>query len=207
MNELLPQTIYSSKPSSNRLIGLSNLASLRIFLDDLNQYAHNCFIPLPYPIFTVAEIKVLPLHHLAYKLAKATSELSLGHAMQVYKLLEESIKPSPTIKTIFINDSRADETLLVSNMSFGRVVDIDWSGLGGKRTVCMCKPFLGESSLLLSNAVTIDGTLGDGHIMMDVVLNRRRMQILEEELEKLVGSCPGQTNSHVLPKQVLSSKL
>ena len=87
------------------------------------------------------------------------------------------------------------------------VFDIDWSGLGGKRTVCMCKPFLGESSILLSNAVTIDGTLGDGHIMMDVVLNRRRMQILEEELEKLVGSCSGQTNSHVLPKRVLSSKL
>jgi hypothetical protein len=89
LNERTASTIYSSEPSSNRLVGLSNLNSLRIFSDDLNQYAQNCVIPLPYPIFTDAWIKYQPLHHLSYELAKATSEISLGHAMQVCKLLEE----------------------------------------------------------------------------------------------------------------------
>ena len=148
----------------------------------------------------------MPLHHLAYPLAKATSGLSLGHAVRVFKLLEESIKPSPTFKTVVPHDSRAEETILFSNMSFGRIVDINWTGLGGERTVCLWKPLLGESSLLLSNSVTIDGTLRDGNIIVDVVLSRRRIQILEEELEKLIDSCSSQTNPHVRPKWV-SSKL
>ena len=210
LNELLSQTLYSKEPSPNRLIGLSNLASLRIFSDaGLNQYVHNCFIPLPYPIFTVAEIKAIPLHHLAYELAKATSGISLGHAIQVFNLLEESIAPSSTIKTVIPHDARAEETIFFSNMSFGRVVDINWTGLGGMRTVSIYKPLLGESSLLISNTVTIDGTLGNGNIIMDVVLNRRRWQLLEEELEKLISSSSSssETNPQVRPKRVPSSKL
>lgn len=208
LTSITSQTLYSKEPSPNRLIALSYLASLRIFSDaGLNQYAHNCFIPVSYPVLTVAEIKAIPLHHLAYELAKATSGLSLGHAIKVYKLLEESTKPSPTIKTVVPHDDRAEEAMFFSNMSFGRVVDINWTGLGGKRTVCIYKPLLGESFLLISNTVTIDGTLGNGNIVMDVVLNRRRMQILEEELEKLVGSYSSQTNPHVRPRWVPSSKL
>jgi len=94
-------------------------------------------------------------------------------------------------------------------MSFGRVVDINWTGLGGMRTVSIYKPLLGESSLLISNTVTIDGTLGNGNIIMDVVLNRRRWQLLEEELEKLISSSSSssETNPQVRPKRVPSSKL
>ncbi|KIM42582.1 hypothetical protein M413DRAFT_70078 [Hebeloma cylindrosporum] len=201
------KTLYSKELFPNRLIGLSNLASLRIFSEaGLNQYAHNCFIPLPYPIFTVAEIRAIPLHQLAYELAKATSGITLGHAIQVYKLLEE-ITTSSTIKTVIPHDAGVEETIFFSNMSFGRVVDINWTGLGGKRTVCMYKPLLGESFLLISNTVTIDGTLGDGNIVMDVVLNRRRMQILEEELERLIGACANQTKPHVRSSKGLASKL
>ena len=111
------------------------------------------------------------------------------------------------MKTAVPHDARAEETIFFSNMTFGRVVDINWTGFGGGCTVCMYKPLLGESSLLISNTVTIEGILADGNIVMDVVLNRRRMQILEDELEKLVGSFSSQTNPHVRPKRVANSKL
>ena len=163
------------------------MASLRMFADGgLAHYAHNCFIPIGYPIFTVARLKAIPLHHLAYELAKARSELSLGHAVQVYKLLEESAKPSRHFKAVMAYDTRADETMVVSNMSIARIVDINWSGLGGKRTVCRYKTILSEAPLLISNIVTIAGRLDDGHTILDVVLNQKRRQLLEKALEKLI---------------------
>jgi len=164
------------------------MASLRMFSDGgLAHYAHNCFIPIGYPIFTVAQLKAISLHHLAYELAKARSELSLGHAVQVYKLLEESAKPSPRhFKAVMAYDTRADETMVVSNMSIARIVDINWSGLGGKRTVCRYKTILSESPLLISNIVTIAGRLDNGHTILDVVLNQKRREILEMALEKLI---------------------
>ena len=90
--------------------------------------------------------------------------------------------------------------MIFSNMSFGRVVDINWTGLGGKRTVCMYKPLLGESFLLISNTMTIDGTLGNGNAVIDVVLNRKRMLILETELERLIGFGSRQTELPLRPK-------
>ena len=186
INEFISQTIYSKETSPNRLVQLSNMASFRMFSDaGLADYAHNCFIPIGYPIFTVARLKDTTLHHLAYKLAKARSELSLGHAVQVYKLLQESTKPSRRFKAVMPYDTRADETMVVSNMSIARIVDINWTGLGGKRTVCRYKTMLSESPLLISNIVTIAGRLGDGHTVLDVVLNQKRRQLLEMELEKL----------------------
>ena len=152
----------------------------------LTHYAHNCFIPIGYPIFTVTRLKAIPLHHLAYELAKARSELSLGHAVQVYKLLEESMKPSRRFRAVMPYDTRADETIVVSNMSIARIVDIDWTGLGGKRTICRYKTILSESPLLISNIVTIAGRLGDGHTVLDVVLNQKRRELLEMELERLI---------------------
>jgi hypothetical protein len=171
--------------SPNRLVQLSNMASLRIFSDAaLTNYTHNCFIPIGYPIFTVAQLQSIPLHHLAYELAKARSGLSLGHAMLVYKLLDETT--SHVWKHVMPYDTRADETLVMSNMSIARVVDINWTGLGGKRTICRYKSLLSEFSMLISNIVTIAGRLGDGSTVLDVVLNRYRMRHLEAELERLI---------------------
>ena len=107
--------------------------------------------------------------------------------MQVYKLLEESTKPSRRFKAVMPYDTRADETMVVSNMSIARIVDINWTGLGGKQTVCRYKTILSESPLLISNIMTIAGRLGDGHTVLDVVLNQQRRQLLEMELEKLIA--------------------
>lgn len=190
------KTIYSQETSPSRLVQLSNMASLRMFSDaSLNHYPHNCFIPIGYPIFTIAQLKTIRLHHLAYELAKAKAGLSLGHAVHVYKLLEESTKPSRFHKSVMPYDARADETLVMSNMSIARVVDINWTGLGGKRTVCRYKANLCQSSVLISNVVTITGRLHDGSTVLDVILNRRRRQLLEMELEKLIVDATAESDS------------
>ena len=97
----------------------------------LAHYARNCFISIAYPIFPLARLKAIPLHHLAYELAKARSKLPPGHTVQVYKLLEESMKLSTRLKAVIPYDIRANETMVVSNMSIARIVDI-WLGWWNK---------------------------------------------------------------------------
>jgi len=111
--------------------------------------------------------------------------------MQVYKFLEKSVKPSHFSKTVVPYDARADETMFMSNLSPLQGVDINWTGLGGKRTVCVYKPLL--AIFLISNGVTLAGTLGNGNLVIDVVLNQQRMQLLEKELERLIVTGPSQT--------------
>jgi hypothetical protein len=50
--------------------------------------------------------------------------------MQVHSFLEESIKPSPLFKAVVPHGARADETVFVTNISFARAVNTDWTGLG-----------------------------------------------------------------------------
>jgi hypothetical protein len=128
----------------------------------LTHYAHNCFIPIDYPIFTAARPKANPLHHPVNEFAKARLELSLGHAVQVHKLLEESTQPSRRLRAVMPYDIRADETAVVSNISIARVVDINWTGLGGKRTMRRYKTFLSEFPLLVSDIVTTLGGWATG---------------------------------------------
>jgi hypothetical protein len=139
--------------------------------------------PINYPIFTVARLKAIPLYQLAYELAKARLELSLGHAVQVYGLLEELTKPSRHFRAVMPYDTRADGTKVVSKMSIVRIVDINWTGLGGKPIVCRYKTILSESSLLISNILT---RLGDGNMVLNVVLHRKRRQLLGMEVKRLV---------------------
>jgi hypothetical protein len=87
---------------------------------DLAHYAHNCFTLIGYPIFTVAQLKSIPFHHLANELAKASSAHSLRRAVQVYELLEESTKHSRRFKVVM-----PEETMVVSNMSIAQIVDIN----------------------------------------------------------------------------------
>ena len=45
---------------------------------------------------------------------------------------------------------------------------------------------LGETPLLTSNIVTIAGKMGGGQTVLDIVLDQKRRQILEMELERLI---------------------
>lgn len=171
-------------------INLSNMASLRLLSDGaLDQYAHNCFIPIAYPLFTIAELKATPIHTLAYKLASARSTLSIGQALCVYDHLKDCAKPRESLfdaKFVVPYHVDADENLCMSNMSIARVADVNWRGLGGGRTLCRYKSLITGSPILMSNIVTIAGRLDDGAIILDVVLNSRRMKCLEDEVHRLL---------------------
>ena len=171
-------------------INLSNMASLRLLSDGaLDQYTHNCFIPIAYPLFTIAELKATPIHSLAHKLASARSTLSISQALCVYNHLKDCAKPRKNLfdaKFVVPYHIDADENLCMSNMSIARVADINWRGLGGGRTLCRYKSLLTESPILMSNIATIAGRLDDGAVILDVVLNRRRMKCLEDEVHRLV---------------------
>ena len=171
-------------------INLSNMASLRLLSDGaLDQYSHNCFIPIAYPLSTIAELKATPIHSLAHKLASARSTLAVGQALCVYNHLKDCAKPRKNMfdaKFVVPYHIDADENLCMSNMSIARVADINWRGLGGGRTLCRYKSLLTESPILMSNIATIAGRLDDGAVILDVVLNRRRMKCLEDEVHRLV---------------------
>ncbi|KAF8900296.1 hypothetical protein CPB84DRAFT_1779309 [Gymnopilus junonius] len=182
------KTVYSQELNQSRRVSLSNQASLRMFSDaNLGQYAHNCFIPIPYPLFTVEELKATPVHTLAYKLASARSSLSIGHAIEVYNSLQECVRDSKSsFRKVLPIDLRADESMSMSNMSIARIVDIDWTGAGGGKTICRYKELITGSPILISNIVTIAGRLHDGSTVLDVVLNSKRMKVLEGEVGKLI---------------------
>ncbi len=171
-------------------INFSNMASLRLLSDGaLDQYTQNCFIPISYPLFTIAELKATPIHSLAHKLACARSTLSVGQALCVYNHLKDCAKPRKNFldaKIVVPYHIDADENLSMSNMSIARIADINWRGLGGGRTLCRYRSLITESPILMSNIVTIAGRLDNGAIILDVVLNRRRMKRLEDEEHRLV---------------------
>lgn len=84
----------------------------------------------------------------------------------------------------------AQEILTVTNVSIARIVDIDWTGVGGKKTVCRYKYGLSDGLMYMTNALTIAGRTHDGGTVLDVVLNKRRLARLEAEVQELVArSC------------------
>jgi hypothetical protein len=73
-------------------------------------------------------------------------------------------------------------------MSIARIVDIDWTGVGGKTTICRYKSILSDNPVLISNILTIAGRTHDGGIVLDVVLNKKRLIRLEAEVQKLIDT-------------------
>ncbi|CAA7270054.1 unnamed protein product [Cyclocybe aegerita] len=184
------KTVYATEPRQDMRVHLSNMASLRMFSGgELSLYPHNCFIPIPYPVFTVADLQATPVHNIAYTLAGVRASLSLGHAMQVHAKIEELVNHSFGFKgyrTLLPFDSSAEESLVMSNMSIARMVDINWSGAGGGRTLGRYKSLLMAPPILIGNAVTIAGRLHDGSTLIDAVLSGRRMKEVEQEVERLI---------------------
>ena len=168
----------------------------------LADYPHNCFIPIPYPVFTTAELRAIPLHVLATRLARARGTLSIAHAAHVYGLLQGAAAPRPkginSFRAVMPCNKEAKENLAMSNMSVARIVDIDWSGLTraeeGKttgKTVCRYKKLLTDSPVLIGNLVTIAGRRADGSLVLDVILTKRKMKALKDGLNHLIHRSDG----------------
>ncbi|KAF5371956.1 hypothetical protein D9615_008116 [Tricholomella constricta] len=188
------KTAYSSGTSPKSIIQCSNLASFRSLLTGTNeseseiesesepdpailQYPHNAFVPLPYPSMTVAELQSQPLHVLTHTLALARTALSMPHVLSSYSAL--------TSLTAFPANPKAHETLVVSNVSASRILEADWRPLGAVRTVCGYRYQLTPTELLMTNGVYIAGRLDDGSVVLDVSLNRVRVELLARAVLEL----------------------
>ena len=160
---------------------------LRKYFKLNNNYIHNCVMALPYPNFTVSELQTTPLSDLAYVLSTAKSSASITHATAAYSRIKQytnDFRAGTKIGIIaFPQDS--DECLFMTNMINGRVFDIDWSGLGGGKTVFRYKSTRNSINIPPFNMVTVVGKQPDGRIALEVVLDKKRMEVLEDEILRL----------------------
>ncbi|KAF9004766.1 hypothetical protein BDQ17DRAFT_1240912 [Cyathus striatus] len=175
------KTIYSKGSSPSTIVHCSNLASFRTVLADegssLAKYPHNAFIPLPYPTITVSELQEIPLHELASEFSRKRKSLSTSHVLSAYQTLQRSI-------TTFPLHPNAHESLLVSNVSASRILETDWSTIGGSKTLCGYRYQLTPTELLWTNAIYIAGRLDDGSVVLDMSLNKARLELLTAEVLK-----------------------
>ena len=73
----------------------------------------------------------------------------------------------------------------MSNMSSARTVEINWTAVGGGKVISRHQVLIG-APLSVANVVNITGRLADGSILLDVVLNREKMKVISEEVERLL---------------------
>ena len=166
-------------------MSLSNQASVRRFFpQDLIHYPHNCFVPLPIPQLSVEEIRSTPVHKLAHNVAIARDSLSISEPVWLYRDLFPSFKPSKT-KAILLYDRLSDEALFISNTSSARTAEINWTAVGGEKTICRYQILYG-SPLPIANLVNITGRLADGSALLDVVLNREKMRVISREVQRIL---------------------
>ncbi|KAG6916566.1 hypothetical protein DXG01_006337 [Tephrocybe rancida] len=183
------KTVYSNGTSPKSVIQCLNLASFRSLLaeDDptIPQYPHNAFVPLPYPSMTVAQLKEYPLHELSHILAASRSALAIPHLMSSYDALQSV--------TAFPANPAAHENMVVSNVSASRILESDWSSIGAVQTLCGYRYQLTPNELLMTNNVYIAGRLDDGTVVLDVSLNKERVDLLAKEvfMLKAVGEQVG----------------
>ncbi|KAF8164846.1 hypothetical protein B0H34DRAFT_761665 [Crassisporium funariophilum] len=174
------KTIYSTGSSPGTIVHCTNLASFRSLLVPLNgaaaTYPHNAFLPLPYPVLSVADTRSFSLHALTNLLAASRASLSMYHVVAAYNLLQTPCFPNPP---------DAEETVMVSNVSASRILESDWSPVGSKRTLCGYRYQAVPTEVLFTNAIYIAGRLDDGSTVLDVTLNKNRLELLNGEIQRL----------------------
>ncbi|KAG6831906.1 hypothetical protein H0H87_003558 [Tephrocybe sp. NHM501043] len=172
------KTVYSQGTSPKSIIYCSNLASFRTVLaeDDpsILQYPHNAFVPLPYPSLTVAQLNSTSLPELSRTFALSRSALAISHVSSSYDAVVSA--------TAFPASPDVHENMVVSNVSASRILESDWSAVGAVRTVCGYRYQLTPNELLMTNTVYIAGRLDDGSVVLDVSLNKARIDLLAKEV-------------------------
>ena len=164
---------------------MSNLASFRkIFPQDLTHYPHNTFVPLLIPRLSVEKIRSTPVHKLAYNIAIARDSFSISEPVSVYRDVFPAFRKS-NMKAMLLYYGLLDETLIISNTSSARTVEINWTAVGGGKTICRYQ-ILNSYPLSVANLVNITGRLADGSALLDVVLNREKMRVISEEVQRIL---------------------
>jgi hypothetical protein len=135
---------------------------------------------------SAADVGSFPLHELCHVLATSRLSLTTSHVVQAYTTMKSNPRAFP-------HNPAAEDSLLLSNVSASRILESDWSPVGGKRTICSYRYQLTPLKVLLTNAVFISGRLDDGSVVLDVTLTEHRLSLLVAEINKL-GSGSGLTD-------------
>ena len=80
------------------------------------------------------------------------------------------------------------KTLIVSNTSVARTVDINWTGAGEKTTLCQYVSAVSDDPISMSNLVHLTTRMNDGGTILDVTLNERRLVRLEAAIQELLNN-------------------
>lgn len=83
---------------------------------------------------------------------------------------------------------RASESLVLSNMTIARIVDIDWTGAGAGvgKTVCRYKAALTGLPLWFTNIATVAGKLPNGSLVLDCAFSAKRIKVMETMVRDLI---------------------
>ena len=161
-------------------IHCTNFASFRDLLthtvESASDFPHNAFIPLPYPVLSVAHVKSFSLSALANLFAGCRLSLSIDHIIAAHQLLREPSFPSPP---------SAQETMTISNVSASRILEADCTAVGSKRTLCGYRYQSSPTDFLFTHAVYIAGRLDDGSVVLDSTLNKARFDLLSGEIRRI----------------------
>lgn len=106
--------------------------------------------------------------------------MAISHVISSYNALDSV--------TAFPANPTADETVVVSNVSASRILESDWSPVGGSRTLCGYRYQLTPTELMMTNSVYIAGRLGDGSVVLDICLRKSRVDLLADAILRLKGS-------------------
>ncbi|KAJ7229068.1 hypothetical protein GGX14DRAFT_510048 [Mycena pura] len=179
----LMKVIYATGTPPQTVVHCSNFASFRDVIfnaggDSLTTYPHNAFVPLPYPTLTVQEINSSTLPDLTRLLCQARHALSVDHLLSAHQLMSGDAITMPV-------HPDAQDTLVLSNVSASRIMETDWSPVGSEGTVCSYRFSATPTNLVLANTVYISGRLDDGSTVLDVNLNKVRMQNLTKAIEEV----------------------
>lgn len=157
---------------------------------DISAYPHNCVLSLPYPLFPAPTLAALPLSQLAAQLAAHRHTFALEDAANFYQLMQTAWARggSGRGRNVSPYDPRASESLMLSNMTIARIVDIDWTGAGAGvgKTVCRYKGVLTGLPLSFANVATVAGKLPDGALVLDLALSKKRMGMFEARVRELI---------------------
>lgn len=165
--------------NASALVHCTSLTSFRTLLASKTpsalEFPHNALAPLPYPVLTVSDLSALSLHDVANVFAASRASFSVDHVTAAYKALQTLSYPNPP---------EAQETLMLSDDSASRLLELNWSPLGSKKTLCGYRYQATPADVLLTNEVYISGRLEDGTLVIDATLTKARFELLSGEVQR-----------------------
>ncbi|KAF8211531.1 hypothetical protein K438DRAFT_1958625 [Mycena galopus ATCC 62051] len=182
------KVVYKTGTSPETIVHCSNIASFRDIIsraggESMEYYPHNAWIPLPYPTLTVKELNSLTTAEFALALCQARHKMSLDHVLSSHQFLTSNALTMPVHPV-------AHETFTLSNVSASRILESDWSAIGSEGTLSGYRFSPTPNNLVIGNRAYFSGRLVDGTTIIDVNLNKVRMQNLATAIEKLKLKVP-----------------